>query len=101
MKLGSTEDSLRIAVQSLKQDYQKETRIKITYQGKIQADKADLAKLRAEHQRTEKKARSLAQKMEARKKESQQEVARLEETHQTKYKQEGGRKVTIIIYTNL
>lgn len=84
-------------MQALKQDYQKEYKNKVTYQGKIQADKADLEKMTVEHQQKELKTRERARKIELRRRDSVDRAFLLEQMHQTKYKDEGGRG--LMLYT--
>ena len=97
LKLGSIEDALRTGVYALKQDYQKEYKSKITYQGRIQADKADLEKMTVEHQQEELKTKELARKVELRRRDSVDKAMLLEEVHQTKYKDEGITIHTILV----
>ena len=87
--LGSVEDSLRTGVNTMKQDYQKEVKTKTTYQGKIQAEQADLEKMAVESEQSERKIRTKAKEIELRKKNSVNRSNLLENTHQTKYKDEG------------
>ncbi len=68
---------------------------KITYQGKIQADTADLEKMTVENERSEKKTRTKALEINTRKQKSMEKAKLLESIHQTKYNEEG----IIVLYT--
>lgn len=95
MKLAGIEDDLLGEVHQLKQLLQKETKSKISYQGRLQEDKAELEKMEAEHEKSEKMITEKAKKVQSRRKKSSHRAALMEASHQLKYKEEGNRHIHV------
>ena len=76
---------------------QKETKTRISYQGKIKADGAELEKMKVEHKHHEEKVRKLAKEKELKRQQQQDTVHMLEEQCTEKKREEGRLSILYIV----
>ena len=87
--MGSIDQGLRRSLQGIKDDLQKETRIKVTHEGKIKTNSKRLDKLKKDNREAEREATKLAEAAVEKHKAQCDLVSDLERENQQKSSQDG------------